>query len=854
MSEQTPLMKQYFGIKEKFKDAILFFRLGDFYEMFGEDAKKASAAMQITLTSRNKESGEPIPMCGIPYFAADSYISKLIKRGYKVAICEQVEDPKHVKGIVRREVVRVITPGTHNPDLPKENSFILSLLTRQGRTGIAAADISTGEFIVYETSKPIEDEIVRFQPKEILCPESLKSDFHFQQEMKGHFLSYFDDLSFDYSEAYKTLLRHFRVASLNGFGCENMDIAISSAGALINYLEETQKEIAFKKISVFQADSFMFLDSTSCRNLEIFQNLKDGSTDNTLLWIMDETLTPMGGRFLRNAIIKPLSDLSSIIKRQNAVEALIEDFELMEELRVVLKGINDIERLTMKISNKTAGPRDVIALKNSLMNMPKINDLLASSGNSYLNELSMGISEFNALVRLIGITIVENPPISPSESGVIKQGCSSEVDELRAISSTGKDFIAKLEAKERQRTSISSLKVGYNRIFGYFIEVTKTNLGLVPDNYIRKQTLVSSERFITQELKEYETKVLDAEDRLKELELELFNNLIEGIKDYEENLLNTSMNIAIIDFLYSLAVAAKKYDYNKPVVNNDEIIEITEGRHPVIERLIIKHFISSSSDKFIPNDTLLDCGNNRLILITGPNMAGKSTYMRQVALIVLMAQIGSFIPAKSACIGIADRIFTRIGAVDFIAKGQSTFMVEMTETANILNNATQRSLILLDEVGRGTSTFDGVSIAWAVAEYLAKNLKSRTLFATHYHELTDIVFTIEGVKNYNAVVREWGDEIIFMRKIEKGSADKSYGIQVARLAGLPQEVIERSKIILKKLEGSGFRDSSTASQLNLFLSGDSVTVELLNMDLDSISPQKALKKLKELKEKAESMI
>lgn len=851
MSEQTPLMKQYSSIKEKYKDAILFFRLGDFYEMFGEDAKKASAVLQITLTSRNKESDEPIPMCGIPHFAADSYISKLIAGGYKVAVCEQVEDPKQSKGIVQRDVVRVITPGTHNPDQPKENTFILSFLSRQGKTGVAAADISTGEFIVYETTNPVEDEIIRFEPKEILCPERVKSDLNFQQAIKGYFLSYFDDWKFDYSEAYKTLLGHFKVASLNGFGCENMDIAISSAGALINYLEETQKKIAFKKISVFQSDSFMFLDSTSCRNLEIFHNLKDGTIDDTLLWVMDETLTPMGGRFLRNALIKPLSDLSLIMKRQNAVEALIEDFELMEALKTVLRGMHDIERLTMKTSNKTASPRDITALKNSLINLPRMNVMLASSSNLYLNELGSGISEFDALVKLIDCTLAENPPISPSEGGVIKKGCNPYVDELREISSSGKGFIAKLEAQERQRTSISSLKIGYNRIFGYFIEVTRANLSLVPDDYIRKQTLVGSERFITQELKEYETKVLDAEDRLKQLELELFHGLLEDIKGYEGNLLSSSMNIAIVDFLYCLAGIAKKYDYTKPVIANNDIIEITEGRHPVIERLISKQAIISLNDTFIPNDTLLDCGSNKLIIITGPNMAGKSTYMRQVALIVLMAQMGSFVPAKSAHIGIVDRIFTRIGAVDFITKGQSTFMVEMTETANILNNATERSLVLLDEVGRGTSTFDGVSIAWAVAEYLAKNLKSRTLFATHYHELTDIVFTIEGAKNYNAVVREWGDEIIFLRKIEKGSADKSYGIQVARLAGLPEEVIERSRVILRKLEGSGFRERTSAPQLNLFFAGDPITVELLNMDLDSLTPQKALKKLRELKNKAE---
>lgn len=851
MLEQTPLMKQYFSIKEKYKNAILFFRLGDFYEMFGDDAKKASSVLQITLTSRNKESGEPIPMCGIPYFAADSYISKLISNGYKVAICEQIEDPKKAKGIVKREVVRVITPGTYNPEQPKENTFILSLLIRQGRIGIAVADVSTGEFIVYETTKPIEDEIARFQPREIICPESLRYNLSFQENIKGYYLSYFDDSCFDYSEAYGCLLKHFKVASLNCFGCENMDIAISSAGALINYIEETYRQINFKKITVFRPDSYLFIDSISCKNLEILQNLKDGSSHETLLWVMDETLTPMGGRFLRNALIKPLLELTEINKRQNAVDALIDDFERMAELKALLKGIYDIERLTTKISSSTASPRDVIALRNSLVNIPKIKNLLTSIDNLYLNELGIGLAEFHNLVNLIDHMIVDNPPINPSEGGIIRKGFNSEVDELQEISSSGKDFIARLEVKERQRTSIQSLKIGYNKIFGYFIEITKANLKNVPDNYIRKQTLANCERFITQELKDYETRVLNAEERLKELELQLFQKLIDDIKAYEEHLLNTSSNIAIVDFLLSLAVVAKKYNYNKPVIAYDDKIEIIEGRHPVLERLISKHIISSSNDRFIPNDTILDCSENRLIIITGPNMAGKSTYMRQVALLVLMAQIGSFVPAKSAHIGIVDRIFTRIGAVDFITKGQSTFMVEMTETANILNNATQKSLILLDEVGRGTSTFDGISIAWAVAEYLAKNLKSRTLFATHYHELTDIVFSIEGAKNYNAVVKEWGDEIIFLRKIEKGSADKSYGIQVARLAGLPREVIERAKFIIKKLEGGGFRDSSSLSQLNLFFSGDPIILELLNMDIDSLSPRSAFNKLRDLKKKAE---
>ncbi len=854
MQELTPLMQQYLSAKEKYPDAILFFRLGDFYEMFGEDAKTASAVLQITLTSRNKESENPVPMCGIPYFASESYIAKLIRKGFKVALCEQVEDPKHSKGIVRREVVRLITPGTHNPDQPKENSFILSLYNRQGTIGFAAADISTGEFIVYETKNAIEDEIARFEPKEILCPVSLKSNIHFQQALSSIFVSYIDDWNFEYTEAYRTLLRHFRVASLGGFGCSDMDIAISAAGALLSYLEDTQKDITFKKIFVFNPSSFMFLDSTSCRNLEILHNLQDGSPYGTLLWVMDETLTPMGGRFLRNAITKPLLSLSQILKRQDAVEAILQDYELMEELKIILGRIQDIERLTIRISNKTAGPRDLLALRNSLINIPSIKMLIAQSLDLYLNEIGDGISEFDPLVSLINSAISENPPLNPSDGGFIKSGYSKDVDELRDVSLSGKEFITRLEKQERQRTSIPSLKVGYNRIFGYYIEVTKPNLALVPSNYIRKQTLVNAERFITEELKEYETKVLGAEDRLKDLELAIFQTILENIRQYEKSLFNSSMLIATLDFLYSLAVIAKKYDYVKPIISDDDLVEITDGRHPVVERLVSRHGISSLNDRFIPNDTLMDCRDNRLIIITGPNMAGKSTYMRQAALIVIMGQTGSFVPAKSARIGLTDRVFTRIGAIDYITKGQSTFMVEMTETANILNNATQKSLVILDEVGRGTSTFDGVSIAWAVAEHLAGKIKARTLFATHYHELTEIIFSVEGAKNYNAAVREWGDEIVFLRKIEKGPADKSYGIHVAMLAGLPEEVIGRSKAILRKLEGSGFREPAAAPQLNLFFPGDPINFELLNLNADSLTPKKALKKLIELKKMAQEMV
>jgi DNA mismatch repair protein MutS len=845
-------MKQYFSIKEKYQDAIVLFRLGDFYEMFGEDAKIASSILQIALTSRDKSKDDPMPMCGVPYFSVDGYISKLIKARHKVAICEQVEDHKLAKGIVQREVVKVITPGTHIPEQPKENAYIMSIFPYQGLTGITVADLSTGEFVVYETDKPIEDEIGRHEPREILCPKSTKDNIHYQEAFRGFYVSYYDDWYFDYTESYKMLLRYFKVSSLDGYGCSGMNAAISAAGALISYLEDSQKILSFKKISVLNQTSFMFLDSATKRNLELIHNLKDNSTEGSLLWVLDETLTPMGGRFMRNAITKPLLSSAEIIKRQDAVEAIIEDYELMEELRTTLRRIQDIERLTSRIISKSAGPRDLIALKGSVEYMPKIKRLLSSSTNAYIKEIGNSISEFVDLRDMIDFGIVDNPSVNPKDGGIIRKGFNKEVDELRNISTSGKDFIARLEAEERQRTGISSLKVSFNKVFGYYIEITKPNLNLVPDDYIRKQTLANCERFITQDLKEYETKVLGAEDRLKELEYEIYMNILEKMQKYTNQLLETSAQIAIIDFLLSLATVAKRYDYVRPVISDNDVIEIVDGRHPVIERLISTHSISSMDEKFIPNSAHIDCEDSRLLIITGPNMAGKSTYMRQTALIVLMAQIGSFVPAEKASIGIVDRIFTRIGASDYITKGQSTFMVEMIETANILNNATERSLILLDEVGRGTSTFDGISIAWAVADYLVSHLKARTMFATHYNELTDLALTMDGVKNYNVVVKEWGDEVIFLRKIEKGPADKSYGIQVARLAGLPDNVIESAKAVLEKLEK---KESNTlvprVAQMDLFFAGDPITRELLSLDIENLTPQKALKKLAELKKKAE---
>ncbi|MBI4683676.1 MAG: DNA mismatch repair protein MutS [Nitrospirae bacterium] len=857
MSELTPIMKQYSNIKEKYKDCILMFRLGDFYEMFGEDAKIASKILQIALTSRDKSKEEPVPMCGIPHFASETYITKLIKAGQKVAICEQLEDASKAKGIVQRDVIRVITPGTHTPEHPKENSYILSFFPDGKKNGIAAADISTGEFIIYETSEPAEDEFSRFEPKEILCPAALKDNLHYSDILRNLYITTYEDWAFDYAEAYKALLMHFKVSSLEGYGCEGMNAAISAAGALINYLEETQKEnLNFKKVSTLKQTSFMFLDSATQRNLELVHNLKDRTEENTLLWALDETLTPMGGRYLRGLILRPFIDIKEIHKKQAAVEYLIEDYELTETLRTNLRKVQDIERLSNRIATKNANPRDLIAIKNSITSLPSIRKGLLSAQEPYLKSTGEEISEFGSIKTLIESAIMDNPPVSLRDGGIIKNGFNKEIDELRRVSNSGKSFIAELEMQERERTGISSLKVGFNKIFGYYIEVTKTNLDQVPDHYIRKQTLIGGERFITPELKEYETKVIGAEEKLKNIEYQVFNDILDELQKESLNLSKTANAAAAIDFLLSMAVIAKRNNYIKPIVDESGVIDILDGRHPVLERI-------QGEERFIPNSIHFNNDDQRLLIITGPNMAGKSTYMRQIALIVLMAQIGGFVPASAAGIGIVDRIFTRIGASDFITKGQSTFMVEMIETANILNNATGQSLIIIDEVGRGTSTFDGISIAWAVAEHIAKTIKAKTLFATHYNELTELALTLEGVKNYTVSVKEWGDEIIFLRKVEAGSADKSYGIQVARLAGLPSVVITRAKEVLTNLEKEELNEAGEPKfasgkqkkgvQLDLFsVMSEPILAEIMRLDIETLTPQDALTKIKEFKKKITS--
>jgi DNA mismatch repair protein MutS len=848
-------MKQYLGIKDKYKDAIVFFRLGDFYEMFGEDAEKASRILQIALTTRDKSKEDPVPMCGIPYFASESYILKLIKAGYKVAICEQMEDPRDAKGIVERDIVRVITPGTHAPENPKENTYILSIYPSGNKHGIAASDISTGEFLIYETEESIEDEISRFEPREILIPQSIKDNIHYKETLNNFYVSAYEDWYFDYSEAYKILLTALKVSSLEGYGCDGMNAAVSAAGALVSYLEDTQKgTFALESISTLRRDSFMFLDAATQRNLELTHNIRDSSSEGTLLWVLDETLTPMGGRFLRSSILKPLIGIHDIKKRQDTVEYLMDDFELLEELRTSLRKVQDLERLSARVNSGTASARDLIAIKNSLLNMPRIKKSLQSSRSPYLRSLSEEISEFYGVSELIEKSIMDSPPISLRDGGIIKDGYDKDVDELRNVSRKGKNFISGLELKEKQRTGISSLKVGYNRVFGYFIEVTKSNLHMVPDDYVRKQTLVGGERFITPELKEYESGVLGSEEKLKNLEYRVFQDIVEEVRKESLFLSRTALALATADFLASLAVVAKRHAYVKPLVDESGMVDITDGRHPVLERI-------PSAERFIPNSITMDTEDDRLLIITGPNMAGKSTYMRQVALIMIMAQMGSFVPASFAKAGIADRIFTRIGASDFLTKGQSTFMVEMIEVANIAHNATSKSLIILDEVGRGTSTFDGISIAWAVAEHILNTIKARTLFATHYNELTELALTNDGVRNYNVAVKEWGDEIIFLRKIEKGPADKSYGIQVARLAGLPDSIIRRAKEVLANLEKEELNETGQPRfadkkakkgtvQLDLFSSlSDSLITEIRNLDLKRLTPEDALYRLIEIKKK-----
>lgn len=856
MKNVTPAMRQYLDIKAENSDAILFFRMGDFYEMFFEDARLASRVLGITLTSRDKD--RDIPMCGVPYHAALSYIAKLVKEGHKVAICEQVEDPDEAKGIVERAVVKVVTPGiVIEEELldPKTNNFIAAVVLKSRKCGFAYMDASTGEFRLTEFPEDaLNDEMKRIRPTELLVEETLRDRISTAESpvKKVTGLSRFD---FGLEVALERLNKHFGTLSLDGFGCSDMVEGARAAGALLYYIKETQKAPLqhVKKCIPYHTDDYLVMDHSTRRSLEVMQNSRTSEREGSLLELLDKTKTAMGGRRLRSWLLYPLKDITAIGSRHDAVSELVERRDARSMLRELLSEVYDLERLVAKVSIGSAGPRDMVSLKCSLKKIPALKQALAEFNSSFMSDLASSLDSVNEAAQAIEYAISDPAPISVKDGGVIREGYSAELDELRKIGSGGKDWIARLEAAERAKTGINSLKVGYNRVFGYYIEVTKTNLSSVPDEYIRKQTLVNAERFITPELKEWEDKILTAEERALDLEASLFTDIKEKVSRYSERVQRTADTISTLDAIAALAEVSQVMDYARPVVYDGNAIEIVGGRHPVIEAARIEGFVA--------NDLKMD-RDNQILILTGPNMAGKSTYLRQNALIVLMAQIGCFVPAQSARIGVIDRIFSRVGASDDLSRGQSTFMVEMNETANILNNATDRSLIILDEIGRGTSTFDGLSIAWAVVEYLHDHpgVMAKTLFATHYHELTDLSLTKEKVKNYNMAVKEWDDKIIFLRKVLPGGSSRSYGIQVARLAGLPSQVIGRATEILKNLETGELNDSGVPKiavsegpleeqqQMSLLGKKDKLREEIDRLDVNNMTPLEALMALNKMKE------
>ncbi|MBT6250258.1 MAG: DNA mismatch repair protein MutS [Nitrospina sp.] len=866
--DTSPMMQQYQGIKKEYSDSILFFRMGDFYEMFNEDAKTASSILQIALTARNKKSN-PVPMCGIPHHSANQYITKLLKAGKKVAICEQTEDPKFAKGLVKREVVRVITPGTtlddNNLD-PKCDQFIASLYFGKSEIGLSVLDLSTGIFKVTQIEgdnalSVLGDELQKLDPREIIIPETLKDEPRPWLPTGEVFVHTWDDWSFSFSEAYRNLVEHFKTQSLEGFGCENMKAAISSAGALIHYLREIQKSSLehITALTPFPTHSYMALDQCTLTSLELVQS-SEGTRKNSLLDLLDLSLTPMGARRIREWILKPLINPEKIQERLSIVKCFKDNPTRRKELRDLLKHIFDLERLLGRITLSACSARDLVALKSSLKVFPNLQDALKVYKSSPVQTYLENWDNLENIYDLIDRNIVDDPPLGLKEGNLIKPGCNEELDRLNNITRVGKNWIAALEQEEKEKTGIPVLKVGFNRIYGYYIEVTKKNIDRVPAEYIRKQSLVNAERYISPKLKEYEEEITGAEEKIFALEQNLFEEIRSTVSLAGSRIQMMARIISEVDALSSFAETAHRYNYCQPEFTQDRNLIIENGRHPLIERI-------DPTIRFISNDTFLDSVEQQIIIITGPNMAGKSTYLRQVALIVLMAQIGSFVPADKTSLGITDRIFSRVGAQDHLLKGQSTFMVEMNETANILNNATPDSLIILDEIGRGTSTFDGISIAWAIVEYLHKADQGggpKTLFATHYHELTDLSRVLPGVKNFNVQVKEWNDEIIFLRKIVPGGTDKSYGIQVARLAGLPKDVLDRAHEVLFNLEQSEFDEvgvpkishsensdnKSSAGQLALFSEPENPLIQKIKeIDPNQLSPREALEILFELTER-----
>ncbi len=802
----TPAMRQYLEVKEDLGDAIVFFRMGDFYEMFFDDAVTASKILGIALTARDRK--KEIPMCGFPYHAATGYIKKLIHEGHRVAVCEQVEDPASAKGLVRREVTRVITPGTAIEDEllePGDNNFIAAVNLTGKVYGLSYMDLSTGEFMVteFESSEELLDELMRLRPLEVLLPEEEGPNAELRSISAGpglatKKLTTLPPREFQPSLNTRRLSSHFGTAGLQGFGCDGLRSGLGAAGALLEYIKETQKSGLnhIRKISPYVLDQYMVMDYSTRRNLEVLENSRTGARSGTLIEVLDRTATAMGARLLRKWMLRPLKDLEPIKHRLCAVEELVGEPLLRETARALLRGVHDLERLSSRVSMRSATPRDLVAMRDSLKKVAELRDRLQGVSSPLLYEIQGGLDPVEEASVLIGRAIVENPPIALRDGGVIRQGYDSELDSFREIGSGGKDSIAALEQEERKKTGINSLKVGYNRVFGYYIEVRRASLASVPPEYIRKQTLVNAERFITEDLKRWEERILGAEERAKALETSLYRDIIERLCPLMSAVRETAEKAAALDVLISFSLSAIKHNYIRPMLNDSEALRIEGGRHPVVEAAM------DASTDFVPNDLSLDSAGDALVILTGPNMAGKSTYLRQNALIVYMAQIGSFVPALEAEIGLVDRIFTRVGAWDDLSRGQSTFMVEMNETANILNNATSRSLVILDEIGRGTSTFDGLSIAWAVVEYLHDHFKDppRTLFATHYIELTELSLTKERVKNYNMLVKDWEGRVIFLRKVVPGQSNSSYGIHVASLAGLPEEVLARAREILSNLE------------------------------------------------------
>lgn len=876
MSELTPMMQQYLETKKQYPDCILFYRLGDFYEMFFDDAITASKALEITLTGKNCGLEERAPMCGVPYHAVEGYLTRLVSKGYKVAICEQMEDPKLAKGLVKREVVRIVTAGTNlNVQALEEtrNNYLMSIAYFPGKTGISAADVTTGDYYLTEVedNRKLLDEIMKYHPSEIICNEAFLMsglDLNDLKDRLGIAVYPLEARYYDEELCRRCLEKHFHVNTLKGLGVEDFVNGVIGAGSLLQYLYDTQKTTLehFTHINPYLTSKFMLLDSSTRRNLELTETLREKQKRGSLLWVLDKTKTAMGARTLRGYIEQPLIDKSEMEGRLDALEALTKNPMAREEIREYLNPIYDLERLLGKVSYKTANPRDMIAFRNSMEMLPHIKTVLKDLPGALLQKVFEDMDALEDLFALIDDAIVEEPPLSSKEGGLIKEGYHETVDSLRSAKTEGKNWLAELESTERERTGIKNLRIKFNKVFGYYLEVTNSYKELVPDDYMRKQTLANAERYTTPRLKELEDTILNAEDKLIALEYDLFCEIREKIASQIERIQRTAKAVARLDVFASLALVAERNHYVRPTLNEKGVIDIKDGRHPVVERMI-------DHDMFIANDTFLDNQKHCIAIITGPNMAGKSTYMRQTALIVLMAQIGSFVPAKSANIGIVDRIFTRVGASDDLASGQSTFMVEMNEVANILRNATSKSLLVLDEIGRGTSTFDGLSIAWAVIEHISnrKLLGAKTLFATHYHELTELEGKMNNVNNYCIAVKEKGDDIVFLRKIIKGGADKSYGIQVAKLAGVPDMVIGRAKEIVEQLsdnditakvqsisvetEGASKKqkhyDEVDLEQISLFdtVKDEDVLEELKSVEISTMTPLDALNTLYRLQNK-----